>query len=797
MSKINPTHRLRTFFKRFGKLIWTITYILFLIVFIGSIAVAYLAYPVFMDYQNTLPSLSIDKVYGRMKGNTMVYDRYDNPVNSLAEETFVSVTYDELPQSFIDAIVATEDSRFFTHNGVDGPRTVEAVVTNVLKGGVTSGGSTITQQLIKLTSLQEKIADPNTGAEYKGSNERKFHEIILAYQLEQQLSKEEILTAYANSIGYSRFLGVGTAAKRFFNKHVSQLTLPEAALLAGIPQSSTTNYPYRDMEAATERYQTVISLMKRHHYISDEEYTAIKNIPLADLLLRDDERDSFINKNQAYFDAIEAELNQIFNVGRLDAEVGEAFPYYYTGLKIYSALDVTQQNHANWIMNTEEVVPYSQMLWNLRGDSTGYENNLQAAFAVVDVHTGEIPAIGAARHYDGYNFALHGYRSPGSSIKPIIDYAPGMEKFGWAPSKTFKDQKTYYSGTRNEVFNFSNTVSNQNVTINQAIGESLNTIAVQAMQQVGVRYAGEFADSIGISRAGELLEQGELYESAALGGGLETTPVEMAGAYAAFANGGKYNPPHFIRRIENEHGEVIYEYKQDPVQMMSPTTARNITTSLIYARNNGTPSQGRRQVNSGITFAAKTGTSSYSESDRRAYGLNRNAEKDHWIAGYSPEYAIAVWTGFNIEDEGFLVQTGGNTNANKAYGSYIMAEWMNTFAPYYTDFDFSGPRNDAISIASLALRIDESDNVASWNVPKVSYPISMSQADRDYHGKLVFDVYVTNDGVEQVIIIGDPQLTSINYEQYLTGTENSIRIVARLEVTDENVHYSERQLTIR
>jgi len=793
-KEVKKASRFKKIARGFGKFIWTFTYIFFFIVFIGSIAAAYIAYPIFLDYQDSLPPLSINKITNRMKANSTVYDKYDAPVSSLAEAAFVSVSFDEIPQSFIDAITATEDARFFTHNGIDGPRTAQALVVNALNDDISSGGSTITQQLIKMTSLQDKILDSQTGKEYKASTERKVHEMILAYQLETQMSKEDIFTAYANSLGYSRFVGVGTAAKRFFNKNVSQLTLPEAALLAGIPQSSSANYPYYHMEKATERYGVVVNSMVKQGFITNEEADAIAYIPLSNLLLSTSS--SSMNKNMVYLDSIEAELNQIFNV-TVNPEAGESFPYYYTGLKIYSALDVEQQNHATWMMNTEDVVPYSQMLDNLR-NAWDENENLQAAFAVVDVKTGEIPAIGAARNYDGYNMALHGYRSPGSSIKPLIDYAPGMEKFGWDPYKTFKDEKTYYSGTRNEVYNFSTSVSNKDVSINQAVAESLNTVAVKVMQQVGVDYAGKFVDSIGIERAGTLLKDGNLYESAALGGGLEVTPVQMAGAYASFGNAGRYNQPHFIRRIENEYGEVIYEYKQDPVQMMSPSTARDITTTLKYTRWSGTPAGGgRRSVSRAINFAAKTGTSSYGTDERRAYGLSSSAEKDHWIVGYSPEYAIAVWTGFNNESPDFLTKTGGNVNANKAYGSYLMESWMDRFAPAYTDFNFDIERNDFISIASLAVNIDNEDFTVSWNRPKISYPIALDDEQRHSYGSLVFDVYIINDGEETKIIDGDGEITKLNYSQYLTGEENSIKIVARLSNNNDIVHTSERKLKLR
>jgi len=782
-------------FRRLGKVAWNIISYLVVFAFLGSIAVAIVAYPLYLDYQSTLPPLSLKKITNRTMSNSLVYDKNDKPVNSLAEEAFIAVNYEDLPQAFIDAISATEDARFFNHHGIDGPRTIEAVVTNLLRDDITSGGSTITQQLIKMTSLQDRILDKETGSKYKNSNERKAHEMILAHQLEQILTKEEIMTAYANSIGYGRFVGVGTAAKRYFNKDVSKLTLPEAALLAGIPQSSSSNDPYRYMEIGTERYHTVVDLMVRHGYISEDQGEAIKYIPLSNILLTN--QTEFINKNKAYFDSIEAELNDIFSV-KVDIDAGESFPYYYTGLKIFSALDVEQQNEADMLMNTEEVVPYSTMLKNLWGDTKDEDDNLQAAFAVIDVKSGEIPAIGASRNYYGYNMALHGYRSPGSAIKPLIDYAPGMEKFGWGPLKSFVDGRTYYSGSRNEIFNFSNSVSGKAVTINSAIAQSLNTVAVRAIQEIGVEYAGNFVNSIGIIRAGELLAEHDLYESAALGGGIELTPVQMAGAYAAFANAGQYHPPHFIRRIENEAGDVLYEYKNEPVQMMSPKTAENITTSLQYSRRVGTPSSGgRRQVSSDINFAAKTGTSSYGTDERYAYGLSGSAEKDHWIVGYSPEYSVAVWTGFNIEDGKFLRKTRGNVNANKQYGSYILSDWMNKFAPKNTKFNFKVKPSTHISISGLAVNVDEANRTISWNKPAISFPISIPYEERAGYGQVVFDAYVINNGQATQILSGSSDTTKLDYGAYMTNQKTELKIVARLQNESNLVRASERTITLR
>ncbi|MGL5042650.1 MAG: transglycosylase domain-containing protein [Culicoidibacterales bacterium] len=785
-QRVAPAPKKHSLFKRFfsglGKFIWVTTCLLFSLIFLSTIVGTFFAYQIFLDFQGNLPPLSIEQVRDKMRDNSLVLDKYDQGVADLAEESFIPVTFDELPQALIDGFHATEDSRFLTHKGIDGPRTLNAVVTNSILKKVTSGGSTITQQLIKVTSLKNKIALEET---YKDSDERKVHEWILAYQLEQKMSKEDIFTAYLNTLGYGRLVGVGTASKNYFNKHVSQLSLAEAALLSGIPQASSTNNPYSEsIEKPTQRYQTVIDSLRRHDYINDVEQVALKQIPLADLLLIN--QDEFTQKNAAYFSAIEEELNGIFNINSSDKDV--SLPYY-TGYKIYTELDQEQQKFANEIMDTENYVKYSEMLQNIpyyRNNDIYDDPNLQAAFAVVDVKTGGVPAIGAARNFKlhGNNFAINGFRSPGSSIKPVIDYAPGMEKFGWTTSTPFIDKKTYYSGTRNEVFNFSNSTTEKPVTLQQAVSESLNTVAVQAIQQVGVEYAGTIAGNLGISRAIPLLAENHLFESAALGGGLETTVVEMAGAYAAFGNAGQFNKPHFIRRIENEKGETVYQYKQQNTQVIGVTAAKNMTGALVYTRFNGTPSSGRHQVNRNITFAAKTGTSSYGSDERRSYGLSGRAEKDHWIVGYSPEYSIATWTGFNIESPEFLTKTKGNTNANKGYGSHIMAAWMNRFAPTGTSFDFDKQNNPRATISPLAATLDRDLKTIFWNKPIISYPTAMDSSKREEIGPLVYDIYGTNASGEESLLITLPQ-NILNYNYSDTGIENLTNIRVNSRFTKE------------
>lgn len=763
---------------RFGSIMWKAWCVFFIFLLVGTVAAGAFSTIIYLDAKKDLPAIDLTKIATPV--SSVVYDRNDAYTADLAEDALITVTYDELPQSLIDAFTAVEDARFFNHKGIDGPRTVTAILDSYILNNGVNGGSTLTQQLVKNTLLTDKIAEDE---DYKTSNRRKIDEWILSYELEKETSKKEIFTSYVNNaISYGRYSGVGTAAKRYFNKSVSELTLPEAALLAGIPQLPTENNPFYDINTATERYNTVINSMERHKFVTKEEADIMRAIPLADLVVRN--QDEILNPNTAYFSAVEQELREIFKDTALD-EAG--LPGYYKNYKIYTHLDQEQQNFANEIMDTENYVDWEDAVYNTYGSEHTQEENLnfQGAFTVVDVKTGGIPAIGASRNIkqtNGVNIAVDGFKSPGSSIKPIIDYTPAVEKFDWAATHIMNDKPTYYSGTSSQVNNYNYGGHKGFITMQTAIADSTNTTAVQAMQLVGIEEAATIAGNMGLSKAKPLLEEGLLGEASALGGGLETTTKEMAGAYATLGNGGRYNKAHTIRRIENMKGEIIYQYIPEQTQVVKESTAATMTQALKYSRSNGTPASGRKQVNYDISFGAKTGTSSYSSEEISAYGVSTYAEKDHWMVGYSPEYAIAAWTGLAVEDGPTLKRTGGNTNSNKAVGSYMVAAWMNKFAPAGTDFGFLGSANSGKvgGIGGFEVSNNHNSSTVSWTVPGVDYPSGMTDADKASFGSVVFDVQLETTG-GAIALANGVTSTSVGYSEYayyegITGVTVTARI---------------------
>lgn len=766
---------------RYKRFLWSAWCFLFSLIFIGTILGSAIVVYVYVDALNNLPPLNLDII--NTSRNTEVFDSTDQYVNTLGEDTSINVEYNQLSQSVIDAFNATEDSRFFTHKGIDGGRTVRAIFGTYFLGN-DSGGSTITQQLVKNTILAEKISK---NPDYKNSEKRKIDEWILSYELEKQMSKQEILTAYLNNaISYDRFTGIGTAAKRYFNKNVSELNIAEAAMLAGIPQLPAENNPFYDIDSATKRYEVVIDLMVRHKYITSEEANAAKAIPLADIVIRN--QDEVLNPNNAYFSGVISQLEKIFGQ---DTSSDTTVPVYFKNFRIYTYLNQEQQTFANEIMQTDNYVDWESGVINAYGSDYTPEDdmNFQGAFTVIDVKTGGIPAIGSSRNIkETINYAYDGFRSPGSSIKPIIDYAPAVEKFGWSSHHIMIDKPTNYTGG-GAVYNYNNGGYSGPKTMKSAIADSTNTTAVQAFQQATLEYAVGMAGDMGLTRAKPLLESGNIGEAAALGGGIETTTAELAGAYATLASGGQFRQPSFIRRIENMNGDLIWQ--QSPAKaIVSEATAATLTESLLYSRSNGTPAgAGRKQIDGSIQFGAKTGTSSYGTDERAEYGISLYAERDHWYAGYSPDYAIASWTGLVVENEEVLKRTGGNSRENRALGSFMAAAWINKFSPEGTNFEFLGAANRERtgSIGQFTISNNPNTKIVSWTQPAVNYPQGVSDANKDLFGGLVFDVAVVMADGEIALASGITDL-QVNYAAYAKNPNiRGIRVTARMNTAVEQI----------
>lgn len=567
---------------------------------------------------------------------SIVYSADGKEIASLGYELREKVTYDELPQVLIDAIVATEDSRFFQHSGVDLPRFLKASFGQLSGNSSAGGASTLTMQVVKnnLTSSERSII-------------RKFRDMYLAtFYLERKYSKEEILEFYVNdsSLG-SNVYGVGEASQYYFGKSVSELSLPEAALIAGLYQAPNGYNPYYYPENANKRIKTVLKLMVRHGYITQEEADAAGKIDISTLLVGLKDSD---NVYQGYLDTV-----------LMEVEEKTGYSPYLVSMKIYTALDTNIQDGVNAAFN---------------GDSyTWIDDKVQAGAAIINCNNGEIVAVGTGRKQNAdaltWNYATRTKRQPGSTAKPIFAYGPGMEYLGYSTGTLFMDEAWSYSnGT--SVSNWDRGYQGL-ITLRQAVAVSRNIPALKAFQQVNKEVGNakivEFVENLGID-----LKDDVAYESYAIGGLEEgVTPVQMASAYAVFANGGYYNAPHTITKIEyRETGEVV-EFNGENNRVIKESTAYLMNNVLEYAVNNGF--SGGAKV-SGSHVAAKTGTSNFSEATRKKYNLPDNAENDLWTVAYTKNYSVALWYGYDTAKDGYNTVSSNKDRLMSAIIQYVPKE---------------------------------------------------------------------------------------------------------------------------
>ena len=560
--------------------------------------------------------------------SSIIYDRNGNQIAKIGLEKRKKVTYDDLPQVLVDAIIATEDSRYYQHNGFDLPRFTRAaagqVINKITGRGNAGGGSTISMQVVKnnFTDTEQTVT-------------RKFTDIYISiFKLEKNYSKEEILEYYVNTpfLGNSSY-GVEQACQSYFGKSVSDINLSEAAIIAGLFQAPSAYDPYRYPEATAERRDTVLYLMVRHGYITKEEADIASSIPV-ESLLRSSNLENGANPYQSFIDIVLDEVE----------EKTKKSPYT-TGMKIYTTLDMGKQNVLNDIM--------SGATWNWK------DEYIQAGVGVVSTQTGEILAIGGGRNRNGermFNFATMINKQIGSTAKPIFDYGPAIEYNNFCESTPFFDGPyTYSSGAR--LKNWDGAYQGV-ITLKKALAESRNIPAVKAFQAVDNEKIKEFVLNLGMTP--EIDSEGKLHEAHALGAFNGTNPVQLAGAYAAFGNGGYYTKPYSVSKVEYIDSGKTVNLKNKTTRVMSEATAYMITDVLLYAvesyRNIG-------GTVSGVRLAAKTGTTNYSDATLREYGFPYSAINDLWSAGYTPEVSVALWYGYDTPVAGYY-NTGGYEKNN-------------------------------------------------------------------------------------------------------------------------------------
>ncbi len=522
----------------------------------------------------------------------------------------------EIPQYMQDAIVSIEDERFYSHNGVDIPRTLKATFTYIFKGSSSFGGSTITQQLVK-NITDDKAVSPD----------RKIREMWRAMSLERKYSKEQILELYLNTIYLANNCnGVQAAANKYFGKDISELTLAQCASIAGITQYPSLYDPLVNPDKNIEKQHIVLDKMLELGKITQEEYDQA----MAEELVFEDHEIKGSDHVQSYF------IDQLINdlIRDLQNEKGYSADFaektvYNGGLKIYATIDPEVQEVMEDVYENKANFP------RVSGEETP-----QSAMVVLDPKTGAVVGtVGGIGEKSGdriLNRASMSYRQPGSTIKPLSVYAPAIEQGKIMPTTIVEDAPidingwkptNYYSGYKGKV------------TARTALKESMNTPAIRVLQEVGVDYSFDFmTKKLGFtSLVDSETRDGKNYtdknlSSLALGGltdGLSAT--EMAAAYATFANNGLYNAPHTYTKVVNGDGETILEYDEKPTVAMSESTAFLINSMLQSVISDGTGTAAQLSVD--MPAGGKTGTT--------------DEQNDRWFAGFTPYYVGVVWYGYD------------------------------------------------------------------------------------------------------------------------------------------------------
>ena len=556
----------------------------------------------------TAPKFDVNQLYTKEK--SVIYDSENNVIAELGTEKRDKATYDELPQVLIDAILATEDSNFFNHKGIDLGRFTVATIKQLM-GKDGGGASTISMQVIKnqFTGKQQTLT-------------RKFQDIYLAvFKLEKQYTKEEILEFYVNIpyLGNGSY-GVKQAAMSYFGKDVSDLTLPEAAMIAGMFQAPGTYDPTIYPENTKERRSTVLYLMEKHGYITKEEREAAENVTIEEMLKTGM---TVQTKHQGYVDVVVSEIEE---------KTGES--PYNTSMEIYTALEEDKQSYVEKVLSGEAGYKFDNDV-------------IQSGVSVVDVNTGAVVAIGAGRNKQGektYNFATMIKRQIGSTAKPLFDYGPAIEYNDWWEGKTIVDGPYSYSDGK-PIKNVDNSYLGT-ITIRDALSKSRNIPALKTFQQVDNAKIKEFVTNLGITP--EIDANGRLHEAHSLGAFNGASPLELSAAYAAFANGGYYIEPYTVTKVVfNRTGEEK-NFSPTKKRAMSDSTAFMIADILSYGVEVGNVDVDK--IN-GINFAAKTGTTNFDDETIKKYGLSRSAINDLWTVGFDQEYSFAVWLGYEHIDK--------------------------------------------------------------------------------------------------------------------------------------------------
>jgi len=555
----------------------------------------WLVYDVFHD----LPSASELRDVGSMAQATTLYDRNNQPAFTIFQERRIETPFADISPHLVDAIISVEDQRFYEHRGIDLIRILAAAAANLREHRAAQGGSTLTQQLARQSFL---TSDKTL--------RRKLKEAVLAWRLEREFTKEQLLELYLNKVYFGDGLyGVEAASLGFFGKHARDVDVAEAALLAGLVKSPSTYAPTINLERAVARRNVVLQAMRDTNAIDGPTYEqAVHSQPHLIDALRAEE-----NFGQYFKEEVRKQLVQRFGWERV----------YQGGLKVYTTIDLDMQKTAEAEIARSIAEIEKRQLKRVKQPQPSADP-LQAALVALDPMTAEVRAMVGGRNFDSsrFNRATQAHRQAGSAFKPFV-YASALEQ-GFTPATVITDLDSPIA-TLQGAWVPDDHGGSGTMTMRQALKTSSNRAAAQMLQQVGIPAAVRYAQRLGIGGLPEV-------PSLALGSG-EVTLLSMTSAYSAFPNRGMFAPPAFIRRVDDSSGHVLYMSSTHQDRALSEATAFIMTSMMSDVINGGTAWQARR-VGFTLPAAGKTGTT--------------NDYRDAWFVGFTPHLVTGVWIGYDM-----------------------------------------------------------------------------------------------------------------------------------------------------